>query len=58
LQGPPKLTQIGIFGLKIYHLATLVATLLSILIISIFSVAWGQSYDFLIYNYNVSIVIG
>jgi hypothetical protein len=23
LQGPPKLTQIAIFGLKIYHLATL-----------------------------------
>jgi hypothetical protein len=23
LQGPPKFTQIGIFGLKIYHLATL-----------------------------------
>jgi hypothetical protein len=23
-QGPPKFTQIGIFGLKIYHLATLV----------------------------------
>jgi hypothetical protein len=25
LHGPPKFTQIGIFGLKIYHLATLVA---------------------------------
>jgi hypothetical protein len=24
LQGPPKFIQIGIFGLKIYHLATLV----------------------------------
>jgi hypothetical protein len=23
LQDPPKFTQIGIFGLKIYHLATL-----------------------------------
>jgi hypothetical protein len=23
IQGPPKFTQIGIFGLKIYHLATL-----------------------------------
>jgi hypothetical protein len=23
LQGPPKFTQIDIFGLKIYHLATL-----------------------------------
>jgi hypothetical protein len=23
-QGPPKYTQIGIFGMKIYHLATLV----------------------------------
>jgi hypothetical protein len=27
LQGPPKSTQIGIFGLKIYHLATLQTTL-------------------------------
>jgi hypothetical protein len=25
-QGPPKFTQIGIFGLKIYHLATLLET--------------------------------
>jgi hypothetical protein len=24
LQDPPKFTQIGIFGLKIYHLATLI----------------------------------
>jgi hypothetical protein len=24
MQGPPKFTQIGIFGLKIYHLATLI----------------------------------
>jgi hypothetical protein len=24
LQAPPKITQIGIFGVKIYHLATLV----------------------------------
>jgi hypothetical protein len=23
IKGPPKFTQIGIFGLKIYHLATL-----------------------------------
>jgi hypothetical protein len=23
IKGPPKLIQIGIFGLKIYHLATL-----------------------------------
>jgi hypothetical protein len=23
---PPKITQVGIFGLKIYHLATLVPT--------------------------------
>jgi hypothetical protein len=30
LQNPPKFIQIGIFGLKIYHLATLV---------------WSQSYD-------------
>jgi hypothetical protein len=27
LQDPPKFTQIGIFGLKIYHLATLPDTL-------------------------------
>jgi hypothetical protein len=26
LQGPPKFTQSGIFGLKIYHLATLVVS--------------------------------
>jgi hypothetical protein len=26
LQGPPKLTKIGIFGLKINHLATLLPT--------------------------------
>jgi hypothetical protein len=26
LQDPPKFTQIGIFGLKIYHLATLINT--------------------------------
>jgi hypothetical protein len=26
LQDPPKFTQIGIFGLKIYHLATLLTT--------------------------------
>jgi hypothetical protein len=26
VQDPPKFTQIGIFGLKMYHLATLVPT--------------------------------
>jgi hypothetical protein len=30
LQGPPKLTQIGNFGLKIYYLATLVMAVESI----------------------------
>jgi hypothetical protein len=28
LQDPPKFTQIAIFGLKIYHLATLIETIL------------------------------
>jgi hypothetical protein len=27
LQDPTKFTQIGIFGLKIYHLATLIGTI-------------------------------
>jgi hypothetical protein len=36
LQGPPKFTAIGIFGLKIYHLATLVERQIEIICIEVF----------------------
>jgi hypothetical protein len=39
LQGPPKFTQIGIFGLKTNHLATLA-------IAPLLLDPWSQTYDF------------
>jgi hypothetical protein len=51
LQDPPKFTQIGIFGLKIYHLATLFqSTWMVFQMTDFFCFFWGESL-FSFFNY-------